>query len=316
MRYQQGIALITILMLVALATILAASIARQQSATMDGSAYFLQQNQALLYAKSAEAFFSELLIDDAQNAGSVDHLQETWAQPMPPFPIEGGVVQGTLEDQSGKFNLNSLVQKDGESVNEAAKQSFERLLQRVGLAAQLSEAVIDWQDVNDEVLGTMGAESAFYSGLEQGYLASNNVFHHIEQLKQVRGFEGQNFFKIRDYVTVGDREAQKINVNTASAMLLASLDPKLNINDIEHILKQRRENMQYWESVSEFWNTAPFDQVDQNMKAQIDSLLGVQSNTFLAKIEIDLHGRKRQFSSGLVRDQQKVSISARSLVPF
>ena len=113
MKKQQGIALITILVMVALATILAATIAKRQANTAENTAYLIRQNQSLLYAKSAEAFFLELLQDDLKNAGEVDHLQENWAKPMPAFPVEDGFVSGILQDESGKFNLNSLVQEDG-----------------------------------------------------------------------------------------------------------------------------------------------------------------------------------------------------------
>ena len=95
-KSQQGIALITILMLVALATILAATIAKRQMYTSENTAYLMRQNQALLYAKSAELFFAELLQDDAKNAGQVDHSQENWAKPMPPFPVEDGYVSDVL----------------------------------------------------------------------------------------------------------------------------------------------------------------------------------------------------------------------------
>ena len=114
-KSQQGVALITILVMVALATILAATIAKRQANTAENTAYLMRQNQSLLYAKSAEAFFSELLVDDAENAGAIDYLQENWAKPMPAFPVEDGFIAGTLEDQSGKFNLNSLVNMDGTS---------------------------------------------------------------------------------------------------------------------------------------------------------------------------------------------------------
>ena len=56
-KHQQGVALLTILIMVALATILAASIAKHQNNTMENTAYLIRQNQSLLYAKSAEAFF-------------------------------------------------------------------------------------------------------------------------------------------------------------------------------------------------------------------------------------------------------------------
>ena len=56
-KQQKGIALITILVMVALATILAATIAKRQAATAESTAYLMRQNQSLMYAKSAEAFF-------------------------------------------------------------------------------------------------------------------------------------------------------------------------------------------------------------------------------------------------------------------
>ena len=77
MKQQQGIALITILVMVALATILAATIAKRQANTAENTAYLMRQNQSLLYAKSAEVFFSELLVDDANNAEAV-YLGRPW----------------------------------------------------------------------------------------------------------------------------------------------------------------------------------------------------------------------------------------------
>lgn len=59
----------------------------------------MRQDQSLLYAKSAEAF-SELLIQDSDNGSSIDHLQENWAKPMPPFPVEDGSVSGKLQGRS------------------------------------------------------------------------------------------------------------------------------------------------------------------------------------------------------------------------
>lgn len=54
---QHGVALLTILVMVALATILAATIAKRQSNTAENTGYLMRQDQSLLYAKSAEAFF-------------------------------------------------------------------------------------------------------------------------------------------------------------------------------------------------------------------------------------------------------------------
>ena len=315
MKQQQGIALITILVMVALATILAATIAKRQANTADNTAYLMRQNQSLLYAKSAEAFFSELLVDDADNAGAVDSLQENWAKPMPTFPVEDGFVSGTLQDESGKFNLNSLVNDEGVP-NPQAKLWFEKLLLRVGLPEKLSEAVIDWQDADEEISGTMGAENSYYQGLPQGYLAANSKFHNVEELKLIRGFEDQKYLQIVDYVSALPASDSKVNVNTAPAMLLASLDPKLDINAVEQALQKRQANLEHFSNINDLWATEPFKQVSPDVQSQVNALLGVQSNYFKAKIEVLLSERKRQFSSDLVRKDKTVYVVYRSMAPF
>lgn len=315
MKQQQGIALITILVMVALATILAATIAKRQANTAENTAYLMRQNQSLLYAKSAETFFSELLVDDANNAGAVDYLQENWAKPMPAFPVEDGFVSGVLQDESGKFNLNSLVNDEGVP-NPQAKLWFEKLLLRVGLPEKLSEAVIDWQDADEEISGTMGAENSYYQGLPQGYLAANSKFHNVEELKLVRGFEDQKYLQIVDYVSVLPASDSKVNVNTAPAMLLASLDPKLDINAVEQALQKRQVNLEHFSNINDLWVTEPFKQVSPDVQSQVNALLGVQSNYFKAKIEVLLSERKRQFSSDLVRKDKTVYVVYRSMAPF
>ena len=67
-----------------------------------------------------QKLFSELLIQDANNAGGIDHLKGKLGSANATFPIEDGAVSGRLLDESGKFNLNNLTTNEGK-VNEAAK---------------------------------------------------------------------------------------------------------------------------------------------------------------------------------------------------
>ncbi len=314
-KQQQGIALITILVMVALATILAATIAKRQAATAESTAYLMRQNQSLIYAKSAEAFFSELLVDDAENAAEVDHLQETWAQPMPAFPVEDGYVSGIIQDESGKFNLNSLVTAEG-TVNENAKAWFELILKRAGLPAQLSEAVIDWQDENEIPSGSMGAESNYYQGLPNAALPPNAKFHSVEELKLIRGFEENKYKLIESYLSAAPMQDSTVNINTASAFLLASMDEKLDVSAVQQLLDQRQANLEHFSNVSELWALEPFAQVEAAKRNVFNSLLGVQSNYFKAQIEVVLSERKRQFSSELVRRDKQIYVAYRSMAPF
>ena len=311
---QRGIALLTILVMVALATILAATIAKRQTNTAENTGYLMRQDQSLLYAKSAEAFFSELLIQDSDNGGSIDHLQENWAKPMPAFPVEDGFISGRLLDESGKFNLNNLLKADG-SVDDSARRWFEKLLQRVGLPAELSQAVIDWQDADDETTGAMGAESNCYQGLDPSYLASNTRFHQVEELKLVRGFEGKNYDLIAPYVTALP-EATKINMNTAAPLLLASIDPKLDVKTLEQELKAKQAEFTYFNSVEDLWKLNAFSGIEPQNKTDAAAWLDSKSNYFTAQIEVVLSERKRQFSSAMMRKDKQVTVYSRSLAPF
>ena len=311
---QRGIALLTILVMVALATILAATIAKRQTNTSENTGYLMRQDQSLLYAKSAEAFFSELLIQDSDNGSSIDHLQENWAKPMPAFPVEDGFVSGRLLDESGKFNLNNLLKADG-SVDDSARRWFEKLLQRVGLPAELSQAVIDWQDADDETTGAMGAESNYYQGLDPSYLASNTKFHQVEELKLVRGFEGKNYDLIAPYVTALP-EATKINMNTAAPLLLASIDPKIDVKTVEQELKAKQAELTYFNSVEDLWKLNAFSGIEPQNKTDAAAWLDSKSNYFTAQIEVVLSERKRQFSSAMMRKDKQVTVYSRSLAPF
>lgn len=315
MKRQQGIALITILMMVALATIIAATIAKRQAHTNENTGYLIRQNQSLFYAKSAEAFFSEILVQDAESDSKADYLQEVWAKPMPGFPVEGGVVSGQIMDESGKFNLNTLTNEDG-TPNIEAQAYFERLLKRVGLTPGLSQAVIDWQDADDLTVGAMGAENNYYSGLAQGYLAANGQFHSSEELKQVRGFEAGNFDLIAPYVTAIPSHKTKININTAPALVLAAIDEKLDPGMIRSLFEKKQANLEYFSNLNELWEIEPFNQVEEKNKMAVANLLDVKSTFFKAQIEVVLAERKRQFSSYLIREDKKVHLYSRSLAPF
>ncbi|MDV2439845.1 type II secretion system minor pseudopilin GspK [Acinetobacter gerneri] len=315
MKQQRGVALITILIMVALATILAATIAKRQMSTTEDTAYLIRQNQSLLYAKSAEAFFSELLIQDSQNAPNVDDLQETWAKPMPPFPVDGGTISGLIVDESGKFNLNSLLKSDG-TPNDVAKAYFEKLLQRVGLPAELSQAVIDWQDPDDATVGSMGAESSYYQGLTKPYLTPNSKFRSVEELKLVRGFEGNKYKLIEAYVTASPDINSKININTAPALVLASIDPNVDVNAVNSLLEEKLGKLEHFNTAPELLATAPFSNIEQSSKDIANRLFDVKSNYFKAQTEVVLNNRKRQFSSYLYRNNKQVYVYTRSLAPF
>lgn len=146
-------------------------------------------------------------------------------------------------------------------------------------------------------------------------MASNAKFHRIEELKLVRGFEGKKYDLIAPYISALP-ENTKVNVNTASPLVLASIDQKLDLGTIEKELQLRQQNLKFFQNIDELWQLNAFSAVDAQKKTEVNSLLDVKSNFFQAQIEVVLNNRKRQFTSALMRSDKQVYVYSRNIVPF
>ena len=151
--------------------------------------------------------------------------------------------------------------------------------------------------------------------MDPAYLTPNTKFHSVEELKLVRGFEGKNYDLIKAYVTALP-EYTKVNMNTAPALLLASIDPKIDVKALEQALKTKQANLTYFNNVDDLWQLSVFSGIDEANKADATALLDSKSNFFTAQIEVVLSERKRQFTSALARKDKQVTVYSRSLSPF
>ena len=84
---QRGVALITAVLIVALATILAVNIGFNGFLDQRRSATRFALDQGLQVALGAEAWAADTLRRDAMQSGKQDTLTEEWATPIPPIPI-------------------------------------------------------------------------------------------------------------------------------------------------------------------------------------------------------------------------------------
>ncbi len=104
---QHGVALITAVLIVAFATILAVNVAIPRQARTAAQRHDVRARQGYEIALGAEASAAEFLQKHRQDS-QTDHRGEIWARPLPPLPIDGGKVEGRLEDMQGRFNMNNL----------------------------------------------------------------------------------------------------------------------------------------------------------------------------------------------------------------
>src|SRR6185436_10907572 len=86
-RNQRGVALISILLVVALVTALMYHMMTQQSFVVAQTRQVIRADQSLAYALGAEAYARQILFDDWNRPESrlLDTLSEPWAVPSVPF---------------------------------------------------------------------------------------------------------------------------------------------------------------------------------------------------------------------------------------
>jgi general secretion pathway protein K len=225
MRRVRGVALILALVVVALATVIATRIGAQSALDQRRAATLLAQEQAFQVALGAEAWAIEILREDAENTKR-DSLDEAWATPLPPIPVEGGTVEGGIEDMQGRFNLNNLVTTGG-SKNVAMFAVFQRLLERLQLEPKWASLMTDWIDADTVADGIDGAEDGVYTGLTPPYRPPNRPITSISELLALPGFGIERYRRLQPFVAalpVGT----PLNVCTAPGEVLDALAPSLN----------------------------------------------------------------------------------------
>jgi general secretion pathway protein K len=219
---QRGVALITAVLIVALATILAVNVTFRGMVDQRRSSNLFSFDQGYEVALGAEAWAADILRKDAQDSQQ-DHLGELWAQQLPALPIDDniGTVEGRLEDMQGRFNLNNLVFSDGTANDKAIKQ-LERILQMLDIEPTWATMIADWIDADAQPGFPDGAEDSVYMGQDPPHLAANMPITRASELLVLPNFGIDRYRKLAPYVTalpVGT----KLNVCTASGVVLDSL---------------------------------------------------------------------------------------------
>lgn len=235
---QRGVALITVMLVVALATIAAVAMASRQQIDIRRTENTLNAGQAYHFALGAERWALQILTRDRRQ-GEIDHLGEDWAQELPPLPIEGGSIEGRIVDLQGLFNLNSLL-AEGEA-GRLAQERFQRLLVALEIQPELMQAVLDWIDPDLEPRFPGGAEDTYYLGLTPAYRAANQPMASPSELRQVQGVTPAVYERLAPYITALPT-ATSINVNTAPAGVLMSLADGIGFEEAQALVEARPEN--------------------------------------------------------------------------
>jgi len=349
---QSGVALITVLLIVFLASLTATSLATLQQIAIRRSTVLQHQQQARLYTLGAEQWARLILTRDWQQSRKTDHLGEEWANLPPALPVKEGVLSAKIRDLQGCFNLNNLwrpafagvpvslgnnpdssLTNDNNSLenskdptdqslasrspnnrdqprsgkaglNKTQLQTLQRLLTLLELKPEPAQAIADWIDPDPDPLFPDGAEDSDYTILNPPYLAANQPFSSVSELRLVKGVDQETYDKLAPLVCALP-PGTALNVNTAPAAVLAALGEELDTADVERLLEERPA--QGYENVDEFLNEAKI-----TLNAELKALLGVNSQYFLLRADAQVGDSHSVLQSVILRDDQGARILRRS----
>ena len=271
---QRGVALLVALLVVALAVILIAALLDRGELALARTRNVLRSEQAEAYAQGLETYAAQILVTTALNNGA-DTNASPWALPLPPQPVPGGMISATMRDLNGCFNLNNLGL--GSLDVGASLKIFQGLLTHLGIDPSLAEAVQSWMSAN-----VGGDDASYYLALPIPYRPRHGAFAHVSELRLVRGVSGDVYARLAPYVCALP-PGTTINVNTASAPVLWSLDDTLSQTAAEKLWSNGQANYQ---EIGKFVTAA---KAAGAMTVQTpSSLLAITSTYFLARGDIVL----------------------------
>jgi general secretion pathway protein K len=232
---QSGVALLSVLLVVALATVTAVAMAVRHQVDIRRSANLLDAERARQYALGVEGLALGRLAADRDEKG-VDGALDAWAQPIGPVDLGEARVAGQVEDLQGRLNLNGLL-KDGEP-DALQVARFDRLLDQLGLKVEIRQALLDWLDPDSEPRDPGGAEDDVYLRAEPPRRAGNGPLAHTSELRLVAGVGATEYARLAPYVTVLP-ELAPVNLNSAPLPVLMALAKGVAEGDARSFLKDR-----------------------------------------------------------------------------
>ena len=216
---QRGVALIVAILLVALGTILAAAVAYENAMTARRGAGTFAFDESVLISQGAEALAAYGIRQFYQADPQHTYVGQGWDKPVGPMEVVPGVMlEASLEDMQGRFNLNNLVKNDGtpDAVNVAA---FTKLLELLGLESKWAPMMVDWIDADIVPQNIDGAEDSVYMGQAPAYRTPNRYITSASELLALPGFGRDRYLLLAPYVTALPWKTT-INVCTAKDKVL------------------------------------------------------------------------------------------------
>jgi len=244
-KNRRGIALILALLVTALLVSLVVDFSYTMRLDVVLAANLRDEIKAGYAARSGVELAKVILQEDDETC---DTLEEAWAH----FSEHSGMIgeddegrfRGMIVDEASKLDINSTLDDQGEILPDRREQLV-RLFELLGHERELVDAIVDWLDKNDDE-EPAGAETAYYESLSPPYTPKNGPLSCVQELMRVKGMTEEILYGkddtkgLVDYLTIYSEEG-RVNLNTASALVLQSLSSEVDESLAQAIISYRED---------------------------------------------------------------------------
>ena len=296
---ERGIALLLTLLVLTLLVALILEFDVEARREYRDAAAFRDNFKATVLARAAvqaaRGVLQQDFIKDKQTGQFFDAPTDIWAFPISNYAIGDGVLSAQIEDERGKFNLNDLAAGGDPIAKKTKVLRFKRLFELVQVNPDLVDAIVDWVD-QDEVPEASGAEGPYYQTLRPSYRAANAPLQTFLELRLIKGMTPDLIEKLSKVVTVYPQEGEsRVNVNTASLLVLQALDPRISQGVASDIVQARP-----FKTIQDLDRVSSFEAVGKELRIQ--NLYDIKSDLFLARLMVSVNEVTRNGTVVLRRD--------------
>lgn len=315
---QEGAALLLAMLIMTLVTTLAAGMVWQQYRAIQVESAERARTQAAWILSGALDWARLILREDGRTSAQVDHLGEPWAVPLAEARLSTflaadrdnnsvaenesleAFLSGTIFDAQARWNLRRLVDAEGK-VAEPEVEALQRLCDAAGAtgdcASRIAAAVARaWVPV------TAG-------GARAGAIEPKR----LSQLTWL-GIDSDTLQRLEPYVDLLPNPQAKVNVNTASAEVIAAAVKGMSLGNAQRLVQERqRTPIRDLNAPS----SAAFFPPPNALTRPLAEVLSVNSNFFIVQGRLRLEERvlderslveRRNNTELVVRARERVNL--------
>lgn len=241
MKDQRGFALVITLLVTALLVALSAEFVDEVFVGTSARQNFIDGQQASIMARSGVTACVKGLQTIQNLHPKYSSLADlTQLAKLLSVADERGTLQVTIEDESGKVNLNQIFGPNGVVANQQNHDIAARLFKKLGLSPDLLDPLDDWVDDSGIAPHPAGAKSPYYNTLKPPYNVKSGKLDTVEELALVKGFDAGTVQRLRPFITIYSVMPGLVNINTAPKEIIAALDDMMTDSLTNQVLDYRK----------------------------------------------------------------------------